>query len=171
VSSPAGRSARFTAFVGDATRTVEVITLEDGRYQVTVDGTPHLVDSRRIGPVSFSLLIEHATREVSVLARGDTYAVEVGGRTHRLRLLDERALRARQHAGPGEREVRAAMPGKVLTILVEVGATVTQGQGLLVLEAMKMENEVPAPRAGELKELRVQVGQTVEAGELLAVVE
>jgi len=96
----------------------------------------------------------------------------VGGRTHRIRLLDERALRARGRAvGAGDREVRAIMPGKVVAVLVEVGATVEPGQGLLVIEAMKMENEVPAPRAGTVKELRVQPGQAVEAGELLAIVE
>jgi biotin carboxyl carrier protein len=166
-----GRPARFTALVGEESRTVEVTALDDGRFQVTIDGTPHVVDSRRTGPASFSLLIENATHEVSVVSRGDSYAVGLDGRTHRLRLLDERAVRARAHAGPGDREVRAAMPGKVVTVLVEVGATVEQGQGLLVIEAMKMENEVPAPRAGTVKELRVQPGQTVESGELLGIVE
>ena len=63
------------------------------------------------------------------------------------------------------------MPGKVVAILVEPGAAVARGQGLLVIEAMKMENEVAAPRDGTVQEIRVQPGQTVEAGELLAVVE
>src|SRR5207302_65535 len=69
------------------------------------------------------------------------------------------------------REVRAAMPGKVVAVLIEAGAAVTRGQGLLVIEAMKMENEVVAPRDGTVQEIRVQPGQAVEAGELLAVVE
>ena len=97
----------------------------------------------------------------------------VDGRTHRLRLLDDRALRqrARTGAGKGEREVRAVMPGKVVAILVEVGTTVERGQGLLVIEAMKMENEITAPRAGTLTELRVVPGQAVDAGEILALVD
>ena len=97
----------------------------------------------------------------------------MGGRTHRLRLLDERALRqrARAGAGEGEREVRAVMPGKVVAILVEVGAAVERGQGLLVIEAMKMENEIAAPRAGTIRELRVVPGQAVEPGEILAIVD
>jgi biotin carboxyl carrier protein len=165
------RPARFAAVVGDATRTVEVAQQNDGRWQVTIDGTVHLVDARRTGPASFSLVIDQAVHELSVLAKGDAYAVELGGRIHRLRLLDERAMRAGAQVGPGDREVRAAMPGKVVTVLVAIGATVEQGQGLLVIEAMKMENEVPATRAGTVKELRVQPGQTVESGELLAIVE
>ena len=165
------RPSRFTALVGDAARTVEVVALGDGRYQVSVDGTVRTVDSRRTGSSGFSLLIDHATTEVSVVARGDTYLVDVGGRAHRIRLLDARRARTGEAAGAGQREVRAAMPGKVVAVLVEVGAVVTRAQGLLVIEAMKMENEVTAPRDGTVQEIRVRPGQAVEAGELLAVVE
>jgi len=165
------RPSRFTALVGNATRAVEVVVLDDGRYQVSVDGAVRTVDSRRTGAAGFSLLIDHATTEVSVVARGDTYLVDVAGRAHRVRLLDARRARTGAAVGAGEREVRAAMPGKVVAVLVEVGAAVTRGQGLLVIEAMKMENEVAAPRDGTVQEIRVQPGQAVEAGELLAVVE
>jgi len=88
-----------------------------------------------------------------------------------VQLLDARRARTAAAPGAGEREVRAAMPGKIVAVLVEAGATVTRGQGLLVIEAMKMENEVTAPRDGTVQEIRVQSGQTVEAGELLAVIE
>jgi biotin carboxyl carrier protein len=159
--------------VGEATRQVTVTALADGRFEVSLDGVARLVEGRPIGTHGWSLLLDGAVREVSVLGKGDAWAVQVGGRTHRLKLLDERALRqrARGALGSGEREVRAAMPGKVVAVLVEVGATVTQGQGLLVIEAMKMENEVGSPRAGTVQEIRVKPGQAVEAGELLAVVE
>ncbi len=172
-SAAPGRPTRFTALVGDQTRTVEVVVLGPGRFQVAIDGHTRVVDGQPTGPASYSLLIDNAAVELSVLAKGDAYAVELGGRTHRLRLLDERALRAHKRGpgGPGEREVRAAMPGKVAAVLVEVGATVERGQGLLVIEAMKMENEVGAPRAGTVREVRVKPGQAVEAGELLAIVE
>ena len=165
------RPSRFTAVVGDATRAVEVVALGEGRYQVSVDGTVSTVDGRRTGAAGFSLLIDHALTDVSVVMRGDTYLVDVGGRVHRVQLLDARRARTAAAPGAGEREVRAAMPGKIVAVLVEVGATVTRGQGLLVIEAMKMENEVTAPRDGTVQEIRVQPGQTVEAGELLAVIE
>ena len=164
------RPARFTALVGETAHAIEVQLLGDGRFRIAVDGREHIVDSRPTGQRSFSLLIEDAPAEVSVTSRGDEFQVVIGGRTHRLRLLDERARRRheRSAAGDGAREVRAAMPGKVVAVLVEPGARVERGQGLLVLEAMKMENEIGAPRAGSVTEIRVAPGQAVEAGELLA---
>jgi biotin carboxyl carrier protein len=168
-----GRRARFVALVGEARRTIEVVPLGDGRYEVTVDGAARVVDAHPTGPASLSLLIDHVVTEAGLVARGDTWAVVLGGRAHRLRLLDERTLRGGARGGldTGEREVRASMPGKVVAVLVEVGAAVEAGSGLLVIEAMKMENEIASPRAGTVRELRVQAGQAVEAGELLAIVE
>jgi biotin carboxyl carrier protein len=167
--SEAGRSARFTALIGEATATVEVQPLADGRFRVTIDGRERLVDSRPTAPGSWSLLIDHATADVSVTWRGDEYTVATGGRAHRLRLMDERARRRHERGGgaDGGNDVRAQMPGKVVAVLVAAGATVERGQGLLVIEAMKMENEIAAPRAGTVAELRVQPGQAVESGELL----
>jgi len=166
--APGARPARFTALVGEATHAVEVEALGEGRYRIAIDGRERVVDSRETGAGTFSLLIEHATAEVSVTSHGDEFLVSVDGRTHRLRLLDERARRReRAGAGDGAREVRAAMPGKVVAVLVAAGATVERGQGLLVIEAMKMENEISAPRAGTVTEVLVEAGQAVEGGELL----
>ena len=163
------RPARFTAVVGDSEHAVELHPLDDGRWRATVDGRERVVDSRQTAPGTFSLLIDHAAIEVSFTSRGDDFQVVVGGLAHRLRLLDERALRRRERAAgsDGAREVRAAMPGKVVAVLVAAGATVERGQGLVVLEAMKMENEIGAPRAGKVAEVCVKPGQAVEAGELL----
>src|SRR5437867_1334592 len=148
----------------------EVEPLGEGRYRIAIDGRERIVDGRETGAGTFSLLIDHAAAEVSVTSRGDEFQVAVGGRTHRLRLLDERARLRHQRAAAvdGAREVRAAMPGKVVAVLVDAGARVERGQGLLVIEAMKMENEIAAPRAGTVAEGRVKPGQAVEAGELLA---
>jgi biotin carboxyl carrier protein len=171
--SDAGRTTRFTALVGEDTCTVEVQPLADGRFRVTVDGRERIVDSRPTGTGSFSLLIDHAAAEVSVTWRGDEYTVATGGRAHRVRLMDERARRRHERRGgaDGGNEVRAQMPGKVVAVLVAAGATVERGQGLLVIEAMKMENEISAPRSGTIAELRVQPGQAVESGELLVRIE
>jgi acetyl/propionyl-CoA carboxylase alpha subunit len=165
--------ARFTALVGETTHALEVESLGDDRWRIAIDGREHVVDSRQTGPGIFSLLIDHAAVELGVTSRGDEFQVVVGGRAHRLRLLDERALRRRERttAGDGAKDIRAAMPGKVVAVLVEPGAAVERGQGILVLEAMKMENEIAAPRAGTVAEIRVKPGQAVEAGELLARIE
>ena len=63
------------------------------------------------------------------------------------------------------------MPGKVVAVLVNEGDTVDKGQGLVIVEAMKMENEVRAPGEGEVKEIRVKVGESVESGQVLVIVE
>jgi len=164
-------SVKLTAQVGDESLPVQVTELDDGRYEVLVGDRTHVVDSRMLGPATYSLIIQHRSHEVSVLAKGDDYAVEIGGRTHKLRLLDARARRKKGADGSGDRELRATMPGKVVAVLVEAGAKVERGHGVLVIEAMKMENEIAAPRSGEVKELRVKAGQAVEAGELLAIIE
>jgi len=173
VTSPTARRARFTALVGEATHALEIEPLDDGRWRVAIDGREHVVDSRQTGQGTFSLLIDHAATELSVTSRGDEYQVVIGGRAHRLRLLDERALRRRERgaAGDGAKEIRAAMPGKVVAVLIQAGTAVERGQGVLVLEAMKMENEIGAPRAGTVVEIRVKPGQAVEAGEILARIE
>jgi biotin carboxyl carrier protein len=164
------RATRFTAYVGDAPQEVSVEALQDGRWLFVIDGRERIVDSRQTGAGTFSLLIDHASAEVSVVARGEDFAVTIDGRTHRLRLLDERRARRQAAAGgkEGGREVRAAMPGKVVAVLVPTGTAVERGQGILVIEAMKMENEIGAPRAGTVSEVLVKPGQAVEAGELLA---
>ena len=167
------RPARFTAVVGSDERSVEAVPLDGRRWRVTVDDRVHLVDGQPTGKASWSLLIGGRSIELSLVARGDTWTVDLEGQPWRVRLLDEHALRRRARAGEGAgaRELRAVMPGKVVAVLVEAGATVAQGQGLLVIEAMKMENEIGAPRAGTVIDVKVQPGQAVEAGELLAVID
>jgi biotin carboxyl carrier protein len=168
-----GRAQTFTAVVGADTRRVVVVALGDGRYEVTLDDQPpRVVDGRRTGPSAYSLLIDGRAAEAFVLAHGDDYTVSSAGRVQRLKLLDERSLRARKGGtGEGDREIRAVMPGKVVAVLVEPGATVEVGTGILVIEAMKMENEIKATRAGTVTKIHVEPGQAVEAGELLAVVD
>jgi len=78
---------------------------------------------------------------------------------------------SKKAATEGPMEVRAQMPGKIIKILMQPGATVTAGQGLIVVEAMKMQNEVKAPKSGVLTRVHVAEGATVSAGELLVVVE
>ena len=164
------RQQRFTAYVGETTQEVSVEALDDGRWKFVIDGRERVVDSRQTGAGTFSLLIDNASAEVSVVTKGEEFAVTVDGRTHRLRLLDERRARRAAAGGgrEGGREVRSAMPGKVVAVLVAPGAAVERGQGLLVVEAMKMENEIGAPRSGTVSEILVKPGQAVEAGELLA---
>jgi pyruvate carboxylase subunit B len=89
-----------------------------------------------------------------------------------VRLLDplKRSAVARP-AREGPVDVRAIMPGRIRAILVPEGETVRNGQGVVVVEAMKMENEIPAPKDGRVSRVRVRPGDTVEAGAALFTVE
>ena len=100
--------------------------------------------------------------------------VTVRGREFEIELSDPKRLRGSgsdaEHAG-GSAEIKTAMPGKIVRVLVEVGTAVSKGDGVIVVEAMKMQNEMKAPKDGIVKELRAAEGATVNAGEILAVIE
>jgi biotin carboxyl carrier protein len=105
----------------------------------------------------------------------DVYEVHLArGLSYRISLINPKQLprgaRAGREAG-GHSSIVAPMPGKVVSVLVENGAEVQAGDGVLVVEAMKMQNEMKAPKAGRITELRVASGATVNAGEVLAVIE
>ena len=117
----------------------------------------------------------------SVLIEGRTYRVEPGapgewivnGNPIALELFDPRAFREKQGsaASQGRVNIAAPMPGKVVQVLVAVGDTIEEGRGLLVVEAMKMQNEMKSPKAGRVVEVRAKTGSAVAAGEVLMVVE
>ena len=117
----------------------------------------------------------------SVLIGGNAYRVSPGapgecivnGWPMPVELFDPRAFRARTASASahGRAEISALMPGKVVQLLVSRGDSVEAGQGLLVVEAMKMQNEVKSPKAGRVAEVRAKPGAAVAAGEVLIVVE
>jgi biotin carboxyl carrier protein len=100
--------------------------------------------------------------------------VLVDGQVHALELLDERKLRMRRAGGKfsleGPQRIDAPMPGKIVRVLVKQGEAVAEGQGLVVVEAMKMENELKSPKAGTVAELHAVEGAAVESGAKLLVV-
>jgi biotin carboxyl carrier protein len=174
---------QFEIEVGSRLRKVSVHR-KDGAFLVTVDGTAHLVDAARIDGSTLSLLVREGadgapTRsvEASVVAQAlpGAYDVHVAGRLIPLQVRAGSGLgRRRDGAGPGgsgPQRVTAPMPGKVVRVLVKPGDEVTPRQGLVVVEAMKMENELRAAREGRVKTVAVTEGQSVESGALLVVVE
>jgi biotin carboxyl carrier protein len=163
---------KLSATVGGRTHEV-VVERREGRYAVIVDGVERLLDVRKLEADFYSILSEGRSYEVSVERTRDGYEVRHGAAVRLVRLSDpsregRERLRSR---GAGPEQVVASMPGKVVRVLVGPGETVAAGQGLLVLEAMKMENEIAAPRSGRVVALHVEPGAPVEAGALLAVIE
>jgi biotin carboxyl carrier protein len=140
----------------------------EGLFEVTIDGTTVHVDVVTSGPTIYSIIEDGQQFEAMVDEKGaHGFDVLVAGRIFHLESVDERT---RLLAGSakivisGPQIVEAEMPGKVVKVNVEVGTEVTEGEGVLIIEAMKMENEISAPVDGIVKEVSVAEGDTVEAG-------
>jgi biotin carboxyl carrier protein len=151
-------------------RAVPVRLERDGDAWV-VNGRPASVIE--VEPGIYSVLLDHRSFEVRIERAGESWAVSLNGRRVLADVADPRRLTRRGCAldRQGRQSVTAPMPGKVVRLLVAEGAEVKPGQGLLVIEAMKMQNEMKAPKTGRVVSLPVHEGGTVAAGEVLAVVE
>lgn len=164
----------FIAKLEDRDVTIEIEPAGPSLYRVRVDRTEQLVDARSVSG-GLSMLIDGKNHEVSLARTKDDYDVLVANRRFRFSLLSEDRHRRAAARGArevtGRREVKASMPGKVIQVLVAIGDKVEAKQGLLVIEAMKMENEIKSQGVGEIKEIHVQPGQAVESGEVLVVLE
>ena len=156
---------------GGESRLVGLREAGEGVYEITIDGRTVHVDAVRSGPTIYSVIEDGLQFEAMVDEKGaHGFDVLVAGRIFHLESLDERTRLLSQSAAPvlsGPQTVTAEMPGKVVKIVAPAGAKVTDGQGVVIVEAMKMENEIPSPIAGVVKEVSVSEGQTVEAGALL----
>jgi biotin carboxyl carrier protein len=165
----------YIAKLGERTYTVEVEEVEKSIYRVSVDGSEFLLDGKKTGRTNYSLIVDNRSFEVDIDVSEDDYRVLVDGRNYHIHLLDERRMRlGGLQAGielQGRQRVSVPMPGKVIAVLVSEGDKVERGQGLVIVEAMKMENEVRSPINGEVKEVKVKAGDSLEAGATLLVVE
>ncbi len=123
-----------------------------------------------VEPGVYSVLLEGRSFDAHVERAGDQWVVTVRNRRFEIEVRDPRAMRrsTTAHVRPGRAQVTAPMPGRIVRLLAAEGDTVTAGQGLLVVEAMKMQNEIKAAKSGRLASLRASVGQNVAAGETLA---
>lgn len=165
----------FIATLGGKTSVVRITEIRKSVYRVVVDGNEFMVDGRRTGRRNYSLLIDNRSFEVDVDVTEDEYRVLLDGRLYRIDMADERRMRVGGNQSgfqaSGRQEIKVPMPGKVVAVLTQEGERVEKGQGLVIIEAMKMENEVRSPGEGEVKEIRVKTGESVEAGQVLVVVE
>ena len=164
----------LSAVVGEREVAISVERAAGGEWQVQLDGgPPRAVDAVEIRPGTWSLLCDGRSLLVDVDRRGGATAVLVGGEDTRVDLVDARRRRLAQAVGAGARAgsrgelLRAPIAGKVVKILVAAGQEVAAGDGVAVLEAMKMENEIRADRGGTVTTIHVTPGQSVDTGALL----
>ena len=165
---------RLTGSFGKKVQIVELEHVAD-RWKIMLDGQPVDADAVEISPNTLSLLLEGQSYEVRLSPSADgVLKIQTGLQEFTAEVADPRAWRGRRHGtleAEGRQQVVAPMPGKVVRLLVQVGDKVEAGQGLLVVEAMKMQNEIRSPKGGTVERLQVKEGQPVNAGEVLAWVE
>ena len=177
----------FEVAVGDRVRTVSVVR-NGALLHVTLDGHTHVVDARRVSDTALSLLVQNGNGDLPVQSidaafaaqqRDGDFDVHVAGRAITVQVRASTPWARRDaptsirtgQAGSGPQRVVSPMPGKIVRLLVKTGDQVKAKQGLVVVEAMKMENELRAARDGSVRDVSVAEGQSVDAGAVLLVVE
>jgi biotin carboxyl carrier protein len=149
---------------------------EGERVVAEVGGRRYELEARAVGAGEYLLVKEGRVYECRVArTRGrGALNVSVGAGDYDVTLTDPKHLRGAHAAGAhegGRAQVCAPMPGKVVRVLVEAGQAVEAGAGLVVVEAMKMQNELKSPKAGTVAEVSVEPGATVNAGDVLVIIE
>ncbi len=159
------------------------IELNDGAEGVVsaeVDGRRYEIDVRELSRGQYLLLVGPRVYKSRVEKRRDSpsapdyFDVALGGRSYDVKVVDPKRLRSAQTAAAhdtGTAQIISPMPGKVVRVLVEPGALVAAGDGIVVVEAMKMQNEMKSPKAGVVVSINAEAGATVSAGDVLAVIE
>jgi len=149
------------------------------KWQVVVDGRTMEIDSQQLASVRqveagvYSVLLDGTSYEIRIQPSLEGLTASVAGRRFAVEVRDPRdaSRGSRASIGSGRQNVTAPMPGKVIRILVDTGDVVETAQGLVVVEAMKMQNELKATRPGRVVEIRARNGETVGAGDVLLVLE
>lgn len=161
---------------GPSSKKLRTIELErdNDRWKISLDGQQVDADAVEIDPNTLSLLLDGQSYEVRVTPSPDgVLKLQTGLIEFIAEVADPRAWRGRRHGAlevEGRQQIVAPMPGKVIRILVQAGDKVEAGQGLLVVEAMKMQNEIRSPKGGTIERLHVMEGQPVNAGDVLCIV-
>jgi biotin carboxyl carrier protein len=165
---------KYEITINGARRSVEFSQQRNGASRVTftVDGRVVEADAIRISRAAYSILIGGRSLEVTAEQTSNGLLLRTNGREFHVEIFDPRAWRRGRGTGielEGRQQLIAPMPGKIVRVLVAAGQQVHAGQGLLVIEAMKMQNEIRSPKSGIVEKL-AREGQTVNAGEVLATV-
>jgi biotin carboxyl carrier protein len=165
---------RYAATIAGVEQELEIEELDGHCLSLKFGASVFTIDARRTGPSSFSILVGERSFDLEVSRRDDEIVV-VSREAAVPVLLQDAARRVRSAAGraqsTGKVEIKAMMPGRVVALLVKVGDEVRDHQGVVVVEAMKMENELKTPRVGKVTQIKVTPGQTVEKGDLLVTIE
>ena len=161
---------KISALIGEHNFDVQV-DRDDGHFVVKVGDRTHRVDARKLEGDFYSILDGQESYEVGVERVGDGYKVRRGASVVTVNFVDPSRSGRAKLAKSGPEQIVTHMPGRVVRILVAEGDKVEAGQGVIVVEAMKMENEISTDKGGTVKSVVVEEGQSVDGGAELLVIE
>ncbi len=165
---------KLEALLGSEKHEIQLDKNDKGLYQIQLGEEEITVESQRVESDVWSLIIDNKSYEATVQQVKGKLRITLNGATWDIDVVDPRRRRSKGGAGgavEGKQVVTSPMPGRVVKIEVAVGDKVEAGQGVVIVEAMKMENELEAEGAGIVKEIKCEAGQAVEDGQVLIVIE
>lgn len=151
----------------------------DSAVAAEIDGRHYDVDVRKLARSEYLLIsgtnvYKSRVEQKRDPASGESFEIVLRGNNYDVTIIDPKRLRSGQSSAAhhtGAAEIVSPMPGKIVRVLVKAGASVEAGMGIIVVEAMKMQNEMKAPKAGVVVSINAEKGATVNAGDVLAVIE
>lgn len=165
---------KFVALLNGKSIPIEIIK-KGGLYHLTFQEKSFTVNAIRPNIQSFSLLVEGKSYEAGLEKTGNNYSIYFYNDTVEFQLFEARKFKASEltkKSGPaGLLKVTAPMPGKIIKVVVTENTQVSEGDSLLIMEAMKMQNELKAPKSGTVKQVHVQEGEAVTPQQVLVVLE
>jgi biotin carboxyl carrier protein len=163
----------FNLKVADRDFRLEVNRVESV-WRCRLDGREFQVSCAQIAADTISLLVDGVSFEARRILSGPVLEIFINGKPYEIAVQDPKSLRGNKHSRSGEhrsRALTASMPGKVVRLLATEGDAIRAGQGIVIIEAMKMQNEIRSPKEGVLLKLVAREGVNVNAGEVLALIE
>jgi biotin carboxyl carrier protein len=165
---------KYEVLLASKRRVVELSRIDDA-WKISLDGKELDASVAEVAPSTFSVLLNGDSHQIRIAPRADgTLTLYTSLAEYHAEVIDPRVWRGRRHGAlevEGRQQITAPMPGKVVRLLVNEGDTVEAGQGVLVVEAMKMQNEIRSPKSGKVEKLLARENQAVNAGDVLAWVE
>jgi len=166
---------KYTAILDEKEREVEITRLDPHRFRVIIDGNPHEVDARLCSADLLSILLDNTSYDISFSQNDSNVLLNFRNRHYNIEVLDERRLRMRRVQSEleitGPEIIKTSMPGKIVKLLVEPDQKVEANTGVIIIEAMKMENEIRCRNGGIVKTIHVEPGQAVEGDVVLLEIE
>ena len=164
---------KYTAIIDGQRVDIELNRKANGVIEAEIDGRVYRLEAKAVEPGVYWFTWNNRSLEIRAIQNLDSYVASFAGNQIPVEILDSRTTlrRAAQHGHDSVVQIRAPMPGKVIKVLVAEGTEVQPNQGIVVLEAMKMQNEIKSPKKGIVRKLGVTDGAPVNSGDLLATVE